>query len=102
MSAAGKAFETKLNILLGRLLSSELGIRATRSIPSLALGFAGEKISEIAESASITGGGIPRELPEFDLIIMNPPFTRATGRGGRKGGGLFGFILDEEVRTYIT
>jgi methylase of polypeptide subunit release factors len=68
----------------------------------LALGFAGEKISEIAESASITGGGIPRELPEFDLIIMNPPFTRATGRGGRKGGGLFGFILDEEVRTYIT
>jgi len=41
-------------------------------------------------------------LPEgFNLIIMNPPFTRATGRGGRKGGGLFGFVADESVRKNL-
>ena len=40
-------------------------------------------------------------LPLFDLIIMNPPFTRATGRSGREGGGLFGFIVDEEVRQSV-
>ncbi|MEM3415609.1 MAG: hypothetical protein QW575_08575, partial [Thermoproteota archaeon] len=41
-------------------------------------------------------------LPEgFNLIIMNPPFTRATGRGGRKGGGLFGFVVDERVRKQL-
>jgi hypothetical protein len=28
MVASGRAFETKLNVLLGRLLSSELGLRA--------------------------------------------------------------------------
>jgi type I restriction-modification system DNA methylase subunit len=53
---------------------------------------------EEAEAASITGGEIPTILPEFDVIIMNPPFTRATGRRGKKGGGLFGFIPDESVR----
>ncbi len=40
-------------------------------------------------------------LPLFDLIIMNPPFTRATGRGGKKRGGLFGFIVDDEIRKNI-
>lgn len=40
-------------------------------------------------------------IPKFDLIIMNPPFTRATGRGGKKGGGLFGFLLDEKVRKKV-
>ncbi len=43
-----------------------------------------------------------KSLPRsFDVIIMNPPFTRATGRGGRERGGLFGFILDEEVRGQV-
>jgi hypothetical protein len=32
---------------------------------------------------------------------MNPPFTRATGRGGKKGGGLFGFILNKSVRDRV-
>jgi hypothetical protein len=32
---------------------------------------------------------------------MNPPFTRATGRGGREHGGLFGFLVDEKVRTSV-
>lgn len=40
-------------------------------------------------------------LPEkFDLIIMNPPFTRPTGRTERFGErrGLFGFMVNEDVR----
>jgi type I restriction-modification system DNA methylase subunit len=42
------------------------------------------------------------DLPErFDLIIMNPPFTRATGRGGRKEAGLFGFIADKHAREKL-
>jgi len=40
-------------------------------------------------------------LPKFDLIIMNPPFTRATGRHGKKGGELFGFIADKEIRAEV-
>jgi len=36
---------------------------------------------------------------EFDLVIMNPPFTRATGRTESyceesESRGLFGFIVD--------
>jgi hypothetical protein len=42
------------------------------------------------------------EMPrEFDIIEMNPPFTRATGRGGRSEGGLFGFIPDAVVRSKV-
>ncbi len=37
----------------------------------------------------------------FNLIIMNPPFTRATGRGGRERGGLFGFVADKNVREQL-
>ena len=75
-----------------------------RGLPSIAMYFeeASRKFVEGAEAASITGvGAVPEELPEFDLLIMNPPFTRATGRGGRERGGLFGFILDEAVRSNI-
>lgn len=38
---------------------------------------------------------------KFDLIIMNPPFTRATGRSGRSNPGLFGFIIDKTARKRI-
>ena len=75
-----------------------------RSLPSIAMYFgeASKKFVEGAEAASITGDQVvPEELPEFDLLIMNPPFTRATGRGGKERGGLFGFILDEGVRKDI-
>ncbi|MEN3000049.1 MAG: hypothetical protein ABDH61_05695, partial [Acidilobaceae archaeon] len=45
------------------------------------------------------------ELPDsFDIVIMNPPFTRATGRTGRFGEaerGLFGFIVTEAIRRKI-
>jgi len=46
-------------------------------------------------------------IPEkFDMIIMNPPFTRATGRTARfeeagAGRGLFGFIADERARQRL-
>ncbi len=42
-----------------------------------------------------------RALEPFDLIVMNPPFARTTGRGGKTGGGLFGFLSDEEVRQEV-
>lgn len=41
------------------------------------------------------------DLEPFDLIAMNPPFTRTTGRGGKAGGGLFGFMTDEAVRQKV-
>jgi len=49
------------------------------------------------------GGEVEKllKLEHFDLIAMNPPFSRATGRGGREGGGLFGFIADESVRERV-
>jgi len=41
------------------------------------------------------------ELEPFDLIAMNPPFSRTTGRGGKAGGGLFGFMTDSTVRQNV-
>lgn len=57
-----------------------------------------EKVS-VSEDEKVT----LRELTprSIHLIVMNPPFTRATGRGGRAGGGLFGFIIDEGVRGEV-
>jgi len=40
-------------------------------------------------------------LEPFDLIVMNPPFSRTTGRGGRSGGGMFGFMGDKSVRKRV-
>jgi len=37
-------------------------------------------------------------VPQFDFIIMNPPFTRC---GGKKGKKLFGFLPDEKVRIRV-
>jgi len=41
------------------------------------------------------------ELEPFDLVAMNPPFSRTTGRGGKAGGGLFGFMTDRTVRQNV-
>jgi len=41
------------------------------------------------------------ELEPFDLVAMNPPFSRTTGRGGKVGGGLFGFMSDETARKNV-
>ncbi len=40
-------------------------------------------------------------LEPFDLIVMNPPFARTTGRGGKEGGGMFGFMGDEHIRSEV-
>jgi len=40
-------------------------------------------------------------LEPFDLVVMNPPFSRTTGRGGRAGGGLFGFMTDSTIRQNV-
>ena len=56
----------------------------------------------IAEKITVQGSESVFSIPQhFDLIIMNPPFTRATGRGkmfGEGERGLFGFIIDEKIR----
>ncbi|MEM2803756.1 MAG: hypothetical protein QXJ05_06165, partial [Nitrososphaerota archaeon] len=44
-------------------------------------------------------------LDNYDIVIMNPPFTRATGRVSKEFGegrkGLFGFIADENSRKIV-
>lgn len=47
--------------------------------------------------------GVVNIPDKFDIIIMNPPFTRATGRteGFEGEGGLFGFILDQKTRDKV-
>jgi hypothetical protein len=74
-----------------------------RSLPSVAMYLSQAPLQFLkeAEAASITGGEVPEALPEFDILIMNPPFTRPTGRGRREGGGLFGFIPNESVRDRV-
>lgn len=42
-----------------------------------------------------------KSLAPFDLVAMNPPFSRTTGRGRREGGGLFGFMGDEVTREAV-
>ena len=41
------------------------------------------------------------ESGPFDLIVMNPPFSRTTGRGGKEGAGLFGFMGKISERSII-
>jgi hypothetical protein len=53
------------------------------------------------KTASIDTEEESTSLPLFHLIIMNPPFTRATGRSGKERGGLFGFIVDEDIRQIV-
>ncbi|MGC8954451.1 MAG: N-6 DNA methylase, partial [Desulfurococcus sp.] len=58
----------------------------------------------IAERTTLEGSEGEFSIPDrFDLTIMNPPFTRATGRTERfrERRGLFGFITDESVRQEL-
>ncbi|RLF13931.1 MAG: hypothetical protein DRN06_07885 [Thermoprotei archaeon] len=60
----------------------------------------------VVERVTIEGTEGTFHIPSrFSLIIMNPPFTRATGRTGRKFAGkekgLFGFIVDEKARKAL-
>lgn len=40
-------------------------------------------------------------MEPFDLVVMNPPFTRTTGRGGRPQAGLFGFMGNPKARGLV-
>ncbi|MDA8054886.1 MAG: hypothetical protein M0Z77_04455 [Thermoplasmatales archaeon] len=53
------------------------------------------------KGSAVDKGKKQNRLPRFSLIIMNPPFTRATGRGGKSGSSLFGFIIDETIRKQV-
>jgi len=56
------------------------------------------------EKVSVSGvEGVFAIPDEFDLIIMNPPFTRATGRTETYGErrGLLGFVADENARQNL-
>jgi hypothetical protein len=61
----------------------------------------------VAERVTIQSSEGVFTIPQqFDLIIMNPPFTRATGRTEKYGKeseerGLFGFVTDKEAREII-
>lgn len=55
----------------------------------------------LKEKKEVSLSEILSELNSPDLITMNPPFTRATGRSGRKGGGLFGFMVNKNTREEV-
>jgi hypothetical protein len=62
----------------------------------------------IAEAIDLGGTEEGFSIPDrFHMVIMNPPFTRATGRTKKfkeataGGEGLFGFIADENIRELI-
>ncbi|MGC9113405.1 Eco57I restriction-modification methylase domain-containing protein, partial [Acidilobus sp.] len=67
----------------------------------------GYKVEE-AQRVTLEGSEGVFEIPDkFDLVIMNPPFTRATGRVSEEfkekesGRGLFGFITDKKYRQKL-
>ncbi|ADB57634.1 N-6 DNA methylase [Archaeoglobus profundus] len=87
-----------------------LGLREKNGMVSLgSLEFArtAVRLDQILYGEKATKIGLTKEeeklikLEPFKFIVMNPPFTRATGRGGREGGGLFGFIADETARERV-
>ncbi|MEM1696627.1 MAG: hypothetical protein QXQ90_08555 [Desulfurococcaceae archaeon] len=59
---------------------------------------------ETVSTTKVVSGSIEL-LNKYDVVIMNPPFTRATGRVSKeyeeKRKGLFGFIPDEKSRELI-
>ncbi|MEN2999172.1 MAG: DNA methyltransferase, partial [Acidilobaceae archaeon] len=61
-------------------------------------------LSAVREAPLARSHRIELELPgEFDIVIMNPPFTRATGRTKRRFAGsrrdFFGFLAELERRA---
>lgn len=68
------------------------------------LAFIEKEFRETVKRTTVEGVEGKFSIPEtFDLIIMNPPFTRATGRteGFTGSRGLFGFIADENSRKIL-
>lgn len=79
------------------------------SLGSLELARVSGKFEQIMNHVTRTGLKKKRKellakllhLEPFDLIVMNPPFARTTGRGGKEGGGMFGFMSDEKSRKEV-
>lgn len=79
------------------------------SLGSLELARVNSKFEQIMSHVTRTGLKKKRKellskllnLEPFDLIVMNPPFARTTGRGGKEGGGMFGFMSDEQIRKEV-
>ncbi|MEM4592791.1 MAG: hypothetical protein QW196_05270 [Sulfolobales archaeon] len=61
-------------------------------------------VVETVSTTRVVSGNIEL-LDKYDIVIMNPPFTRATGRVSKefreKRKGLFGFIADENNRKIL-
>lgn len=61
----------------------------------------------VAEKVSVTNseGGKVEILNKYDIVIMNPPFTRPTGRVSKEfeegRGGFFGFIAEKTARDDV-
>ena len=61
-------------------------------------------VVETVSTTRVVSGNIEL-LDKYDIVIMNPPFTRATGRVSKEfreeRKGLFGFIADENSRKIL-
>ncbi|MEM5784840.1 MAG: N-6 DNA methylase [Candidatus Aenigmatarchaeota archaeon] len=101
---------TKLNLLLlanervekQNIFSLNIGTNPDNSISLGSLDFlVSNKITSTTQSDTES-----KEIPfGYDIIIMNPPFTRATGRKNKKFEQnekmLFGFLRDKKTRETI-
>ena len=100
-----KMFAVPLGVEDGAVSLGSLEFLKGVGLPSISAYFAAEPTPQFLKGAKVASAvdqeEIPEKIPKFDLIVMNPPFTRATGRGGREGGGLFGFLVDESVREAV-
>lgn len=87
----------------GEVVLGSLEFFKGRGLPKISMYFEGGRLKfmEKAEQVFTIDNEVPEKIPDFDLIIMNPPFTRPTGRRGKERGGLFGFIIDEQVRREV-
>jgi len=118
-------YATQITALNLALHSPETPIKGLSSVYALPLGYRKEdqsvslgslelarnkgKLDQILGKATKVGATEKKkllltkllEIEPFDLIAMNPPFARATGRWLGKGSGLFGFIAEEEKRTQV-
>jgi DNA-binding transcriptional regulator GbsR (MarR family) len=69
------------------------------------LAFIEKGLRGVAERVTLEGMGNEFSIPtHFDMIIMNPPFTRPTYRGKKppeEKRAFFGFIADEKIRDIL-
>ncbi len=96
MAAMNLALISPGNIVRENIHTMYLGYMPEKNQPRLG------SLELLINGRGIIGEGL--ELPEkFDLIIMNPPFTRATGRVSDeyREKGLFGFVTEGKYREML-